>query len=415
MASLEGALANVPGLAGYLGQNQITEQNTTHQLGQIGTLIQLQNALKAQQDEQTLRGVMGQSGGDPHKAISTLLSIGTPKSIELASKLKGLVEKPGLQQIGAGGAMDASGKLIPPMARPVEEKPQSIGSGGLRLPTGEIIPPVTQEKPSLKVQMLPVSNTHEQPHQTTDNGKTWTPIPGSHPRPIFNQANVTTPENADSIAKAIAEYRQGPLTGFALRSPGAQEIMRKVMEFNPQYDAKNFATAQQTMNNFSKGPQGNSVRAFNVALEHLDTLKGLTDALGNNDVKRVNQLSQRVAEELGRPAPTNFEAAKQIIAEEIIKAVVTGGGGVTERLAAAEKLSRANSPTQLQGVINTYQDLLVGQLKGLKTQYEGGTMGRKDFEDKYLTPRARDLYKAKQSPPSKSVFDAADAILNGGR
>ena len=44
----------------------------------------------------------------------------------------------------------------------------------------------------------------------------------------------------------------------------------------------------------------------------------------------------------------------------------------------AASINAANSPAQLKGVIDTYKQLLGGQLSGLKQQYEVST-GKKDF------------------------------------
>ena len=111
---------------------------------------------------------------------------------------------------------------------------------------------------------------------------------GRGPRFAKQVANNTTLPEADleANAKAIAEYRRAPLTGFALRSPGAAAMMRRVEELNPSYDAKNYATAQRTNNSFAVGVEGRTVRSFNVAIDHLDTLKDAADALKNNDIKR---------------------------------------------------------------------------------------------------------------------------------
>lgn len=66
---------------------------------QLKGLMQQQEETKrksAQEQEEhaQLRSVMQQTQGDPQKAITALLASGTPQSIALASKLKGLVAKP---------------------------------------------------------------------------------------------------------------------------------------------------------------------------------------------------------------------------------------------------------------------------------------------------------------------------------
>lgn len=150
---------------------------------------------------------------------------------------------------------------------------------------------------------------------------------------------------------------------------------------------QNIGSQTQAVKAFATGKQGQQVNAFNTAIDHLGTMDKLSDALQNGDVKAINFLGNEVAKQTGAPAPTDFNAAKQIVTAEVIKAVVASGGGVTERQEAERNFSNANSPAQLKGVIDTYKQLLGGQLKSLNLQYEN-TTGRKDF-DKKLTPEAK--------------------------
>ena len=71
--------------------------------------------------------------------------------------------------------------------------------------------------------------------------------------------------------------------------------------------------------------------------------------------------------------------------------MVASGGGVTERQEAERNFAAANSPQQLKGIINTYKQLLGGQLNSLNLQYEN-TTGRKDF-DKKLSGEAKNVVK----------------------
>ena len=151
---------------------------------------------------------------------------------------------------------------------------------------------------------------------------------------------------------------------------------------------QDFKSQEKAVKDFSTGQQGKAVNAFNTASDHLGTMDKLSDALANGDTKAINAVGNMIAKQTGAAAPTNFNAAKQIVTAEIIKAIVASGGGVAEREEAARNFANANSPAQLKGVINTYKDLMGGQLKSLELQY-GNTTGRKDFEKK-LTPAAKE-------------------------
>lgn len=192
--------------------------------------------------------------------------------------------------------------------------------------------------------------------------------------------------------KAIANGDQPYPSPFALaKNPGMQKIVNAVYQYDPTANANRFAD----VNKFNVGPQGNQVRSFSVGIAHLNTLSNLADALGNGDTKAVNAIGNAVQSQMGAPAPTNFEAAKQIVADEIIKAVVGAGGGAGDREKAQAQISAASSLPQLKGVISTYKDLMKGQIGGLQQQYEVST-GRKDFMTR-LTPDARAAFEAPAS------------------
>ncbi|WP_296946811.1 hypothetical protein [uncultured Massilia sp.] len=143
---------------------------------------------------------------------------------------------------------------------------------------------------------------------------------------------------------------------------------------------------------FATGKAGNSIRSFNVGISHLDTLGQLADALGNKDTQAVNRIGNYFAMQTGLAAPTNFQGAKKIVGDEIVKAIVGAGGGVADREEAGRIIDAANSPAQLKGAIKTVQELMVGQLGGLEQQYRT-TTGRSDF-DKYLSPRAIEIRRS---------------------
>lgn len=216
---------------------------------------------------------------------------------------------------------------------------------------------------------------------------------------------VLTPETLDMAANVYLKTGQMPPLGMGKAATALrQSVLNRAAQIGgkgadgatvaPADIASNIVTAKQdvgsqtkAVKDFSTGIQGRQVNAFNTAIDHLSTMDKLSDALQNNDIKAFNSLGNVIAKQTGQPAPVNFDAAKQIVTAEIIKAVVASGGGVKERQEAENNFAAANSPAQLKGVINTYKQLLGGQLNSLGLQYEN-TTGRKDF-DKKLTGDAK--------------------------
>jgi hypothetical protein len=218
------------------------------------------------------------------------------------------------------------------------------------------------------------------------------------------QQLLVDPVQMEQTAQGIAKGQLAPLSSFALKTPQGIRTMARVMEINPDYQASDFTTKQTAEKAFATGKQGNTIKSFNVALEHLNTLDRLSDALNNNDVQAINKIGNYFSTQSGRPAPTNFAAAKKIVADEIVKAIVGSGGGVTDREEAAKTVNAANSPAQLKGVIKTYQELMSGQLVGLRQQYEAIPGEKKSF-DRFLSPTAKKLVAAGKAPEEVSKPD----------
>lgn len=208
---------------------------------------------------------------------------------------------------------------------------------------------------------------------------------------------------------AIAHGGKAP-PGFA-RNKGAQvaiqnAIAQKAKDAGLTTDqviekGQNFVTAQQTLNAFAKGAQGNTVRSLNVAVTHLAQLHDAVLALQNGNVPAFNHWSQLWQKATGGPLPGNAEAIKGIVADEVNKAVIGGAGALADREGLANNLKISGSPDQLLGAINQYTKAMSGQLGGLKRQYEGGT-GRKDF-DRYVSPVAQRVLEnegAQVNPPA---------------
>ena len=203
-------------------------------------------------------------------------------------------------------------------------------------------------------------------------------------------AGTLTPQqqaSVDDTAKMIANYQMPPLTGYAMRSPWGQQVMAKVGQINPQYQTEQYNSRNKAVSAFSTGKQGDTVRFLNTSISHLDTLDKLAKALSTGDVHAINSLTNLFQREFGVAAPTNFETAKNIVGQEVVKAVTGSGAAESDRQAAQNAFDKANSPEALVGAIGVVKSLLGGQMRGLRKQYED-TTGLKNFDDR-LTPEAK--------------------------
>tara|TARA_R110000868_G_scaffold33454_1_gene121430 strand:+ start:5955 stop:7721 length:1767 start_codon:yes stop_codon:yes gene_type:complete len=203
-----------------------------------------------------------------------------------------------------------------------------------------------------------------------------------------------------ATAKNIAEGNIPPLTG-----PNSTRIMNEVIAMKPDYSARDYNLQTSAVKAFNQGIQGNKVRSLNVVMEHFNTLEKAADALQSGDVRAINAVSQYIQTQTGKPAPGNFNAVKEILADEIVASVVPGVGALADRQAIKKTILASSSPEQLKGIVANYKELIGGQLNGLETQYKAGT-GRSDFKARYLTPAAVQGLM----PPSASTGGGAGAV-----
>ena len=198
------------------------------------------------------------------------------------------------------------------------------------------------------------------------------------------------PPGEDLLVKGIAEYAVDPKT-LSSRGGHREDMLKKTLQYDPNFDQKRYNETYNAVNRFSTGKQGDTVRSFNVGIAHLVTLEQLVGALNNRDINAFNRIANFVQTELGYPAPTNFEAARDVVANEILKAIIGSGTmALQDREEAQKRISSARSPDQLMGVMSTYKELMAGQIRGLKKQYEDAT-GLKNFDRKLMPETLRQM------------------------
>lgn len=221
---------------------------------------------------------------------------------------------------------------------------------------------------------------------------------------------------SESSVDAIGQGRMKAPTGYALRNPKIANLMDRVNAKYPNFDATEYDAKQKAMRDFSTGTPGNSIRSFSTATDHLAQLDQLVDALGNGNVPLANKIANTVAQNTGSTAPTNFDAVKGIVAKEVLKSIVAGGGGVEERQELSHLLDNAKTTKQLKGVIGGYLHLMSAQKDNLEQQYELST-GRKDAKTRFNYKKEAVAAPSPVVPPAGSAPSDIDALLKkyGGK
>lgn len=207
-------------------------------------------------------------------------------------------------------------------------------------------------------------------------------------RRLADAAKIDLTDPGDlSYIKSIANYRVRPAS--AGRNPAIRKAqIEAALTINPDYQEAKFDQAAKALRDFGTGKQGDIARSLDVSVAHLDTLRELGDALDNGDITLINAAKQAFAEQFGVPAPTNFDAAKSIVADEVAKGVIGGQTAQADRETLAASLRKSGGPKVINGAINTFQSLLGGQLGGLRNQYKR-TTGANDFDESFMSERTR--------------------------
>jgi len=234
-------------------------------------------------------------------------------------------------------------------------------------------------------------------------------------RVAIAEGKMTDPASRESMAQGIASYQIAPLSGFSLTKPGGPETMARAIQLNPDYQESRYPEVNKAMSAFGSGKQGDIVRSLNVGVQHLDVLDQAGRNLGNTDVNVVNSLKNAFQQQFGSAAPTTFDGLKQIVGTEVEKAVAGGIGSSSDRDRIMAALNRANSPAQLQAITDGFRALMIGQLSGLKTQYEEATgfkTGPFVFESKLVPATIKGLHGGGATSSAATDTTAAPASVS---
>jgi hypothetical protein len=368
-------------------QLKIAQQQYGPILGQLDTLTKAQSPTQYVKADPRLMQQWQQMapalGFDPQKGF-TDPNVRTAFSF-LRNKLAGALTEP---------------TVAPPVQMSQESGP--LNSLYSRNPVTNAVTQVRAEEP-LKEVVGPNGNV------------SYVPASKAVGQQAFNSDTYVNPTTTQGMARMIANYEIPPLSGYALRSSQGQAIMAAVKDMNPGYDATAYTTKNTARMKFAVGKQGDIVRSLSVATNHLDQLSQAAQALSQQQLPVLNKLVNAVGVHvLGKDPVTNFNAMKEIVGDEVVKAVVGSSGAEGDREAIKEAFAAARSPEQIQGVIEKYEGLMGGQLQGLKQQYRRST-GLNDFDSFVSTMAQQRLSQSGAGNKPAGVSDAGLLKKWGGQ
>lgn len=196
------------------------------------------------------------------------------------------------------------------------------------------------------------------------------------------------------LAKAVVEGRGVPQAFVNPRSPDKAKISLLASEIDPQFDLSKASQRVALRTEYVKGNAARNLTSLNTVIPHMDTLQKAADALNNRSLRKYNSVSNYLKNETGKPEVVRFEAAKNAVNNELGR-VFQGVGAITdaEREAFNKDLGAANSPEQIQGVIDTYIDLIKSRTDAIRMNWEQ-SMGDQASPTPFLNSKVKKILQS---------------------
>jgi hypothetical protein len=196
-----------------------------------------------------------------------------------------------------------------------------------------------------------------------------------------------------SIIKGMVDGRISPPSSFAMSKPYWQGLVAKAAEYDPTFDQTTWAGRVATKKDFAAGTSAKAVTALNTALGHAGVVSDAMTALNNGPIPWGNAAENWIDENIGDARPGNARQAVDALASEARKVFSGSGGGNLSELQEWQKNFPLNgSPSQQQGALKQFVNLLDSRLQSLSDQYNRG-MGRTDDPVALLQPHAKEVYE----------------------
>ena len=255
--------------------------------------------------------------------------------------------------------------------------------------------------------------TEEQKQERAHNKRNSILNLGAGAEPTSTSTSTTLPANTPSGAnlpentgvqagirqEALDRYegRLPPLGGIGASNRRGQAVQTEIAKLEQERGPMNGGDYKRINKNkeaWDTGKQGQQVQQFDRASAHALSMGPVIDNLNNTRSPQWNAVKTEFERATGSAAPVDFDMAKQIVGDEIIKTVLGGNSAKTDREGLQSMFSRANTPGQLKAVLNRARELMGAQGTAMERQYQTDTR-QHDF--------------------SSRVGPAGQQILNQGR
>lgn len=204
-------------------------------------------------------------------------------------------------------------------------------------------------------------------------------------------------ESQANRVKAIIDGRE-PYPAQS-RAPDAAKIRAGVHAADPNFDAVNYKSREQTRLKFTKGKGADNLSAFNTAIGHLGSLDKSIDELNNSGFPAWNKyVANPVAEQFDskyQKGLKDFQTARTAVADELTRAFRGSGGNVHDIIQWEKAINAADSPVALKAAVRAAAELLGSRISAVGDEYNRG-MGTTKDPLELLNPKAAEAFKRLQ-------------------
>jgi hypothetical protein len=248
---------------------------------------------------------------------------------------------------------------------------------------------------------------------------------GARPLPSVNAPSSVpgSPVSAkQGIVDLVGQYRYDPaqLSRLVAKHP---DILASVQQKYPDFDQTTYQAKNKMLQSYTSGTESKSINAINTAMGHVKVLDDAVEALNNGNMQALNALGNKLGVATGTDAQTTFRAIVHRVGPEITSAYLPGGGGEAERIANEKDFSENMAPQQLHANAAVTVKLLRSKVGALQNQYKN-TVGRDDFEQRFITPEAQAAFQkfggaaagaAPQDGATKTNAHGDPIVFKGGK
>jgi hypothetical protein len=148
---------------------------------------------------------------------------------------------------------------------------------------------------------------------------------------------------------------------------------------------------------FASGILGRQVISLNTVADHILRVKEYGEALHNGQIPLANKIANSIAVAEGKPEVVNFEAGRDIMADEVVRLLTSTGGTERDREGMQSHLASFRSPEQMSGLFGVFKEFTGARFEALRQQYAEGDPKREDrFMQEKLTEKGREVFAAIQ-------------------